>query len=449
MSHRCCDRRNFLKLLGVAGGSLLATRLMTPEMVLAQSVSGGSGKNLILINLTGGCDGLQLISYANGVLADTLSGLRPTIGVPRAQLLQPFNGNGISSPIGLHPAMQPLLSTIATHGRVIQKYGILADVGRSHDLCQLIMDLGASQSSPSQKGFMAKFADQLNFQLFQYWGFSDSLNGFGFNTDNAVPLVVRDLDSLSIGDIWSSWGAGDNQQVRDARHLLLEAELGGDQIKERYKKARVTVSNALLRIRTDFSTQKVGSNSAGNYDDTSFGRSLKDTARVLKAKYQATSLGLADKTTAISLAQGGYDHHSGINDPENDGNFPKLVGSLANNLAVLIEDLKSFGGWEKTAIVLFSEFGRTNHENGAAGRGSVGTDHGWGSNTLVLGGAVNPGVSGDNPTSTELLDNEIDALIPTTDYRDIFSDVFRWIGVEPKAIFDDAAYIPKGLGLFN
>ena len=448
MSTRCWDRRDFIKLLGAGAGSLLASQLMTPQMIMAQSVSSGSGKNLILINLNGGCDGLQLISYANGILADTISGLRPTIGTPRAQLLQPFSGVGGSSTVGLHPALQPLLSTIAAHGRIIQKYGILADVGRSHDLCQLIMDLGVTESTPSQKGFMAKFADQLNFQLFQYWGFSDSLSGFGFNTDTAVPLVISDLESLNIGDLWSSWGGGDNQQIRDTRQLLLEAEVGGDQIKDRYKKARTTVSNALVRIRSDISVQVVGSNLAGNYDDTSLGRALKDTARVLKAKYQATALGLADKTTAISLAQGGYDHHSGINDPNADGNFPNLVASLAKNLSVLIEDLKSFGGWEKTAIVLFSEFGRTNYENGTTGEGTVGTDHGWGSNTLVLGGSINAGISGDYPTASELIDNDINALVPTIDYRDIFSDVFRWIGVEPKAIFDEVGYTPKNLGLF-
>jgi uncharacterized protein (DUF1501 family) len=447
-SQACCNRREFLKLLGAAGGSILASQFIAPEMVLAQSAGSGSGKNLILINLNGGCDGLQLVSYSGGALADTISGLRPTISTPRAQLLSPFSSGGIASPIGLHPAMQPLLQTIATHGRIIQKYGILADVGRSHDLCQLIMDLGASQSSPSQKGFMAKFADELNFQLFQYWGFSDSLDSFGFNTDSAVPLVVNGLDSLSIGDIWSSWGEGDNQQVRNTRELLLEAELGGDPVRDRYKKARTTISNALVKIRTDFSIQVVGNNSSGNYDDSPLGKSLKDTARVLKAKYQIGSLGLASKTTAISLAQGGYDHHSGINDPESDGNFPKLVSSLAKNLAVFVEDLKSFGGWEKTAIVVFSEFGRTNYQNGSIGESNVGTDHGWGSNTFVLGGAVTPGVSGDYPTTAELVDDDINALVPTTDYRDIFSDVFRWIGVEPKAVFDEAGYSPKSLGLF-
>ena len=448
MSSNCCDRRDFLKLLALGGASILSSGLLTPEMLLAQSTSNGSGKNLILINLNGGCDGLMMLPYTNGALADALSGLRPTIATPRAQLLQPFNASGISSPLGLHPAMQPLLSTIATHGRIIQKYGILADVGRSHDLCQMIMDLGVSQSTPSQKGFMAKFADQLNFQLFQYWGFSDSLNGYGFNTDSAVPLVINDLESLSIGDIWSSWGAGDNQQVQETRTLLLEAEVGGEAVKERYNKARNTVTNALVRIRSDFSTQTVGNNSAGNYDETSLGSSLRDTARVLKAKYEATSLGLSYKTTAISLAQGGYDHHSGINDAENDGNFPKLVASLAKNLSVLVEDLKSFGGWDKTAIVLFSEFGRTNYQNGATGQGSVGTDHGWGSNTLVLGGAIKPGVSGDYPTVSELMDDDMNAMIPTTDYRDIFSDIFRWIGVEPKAIFDDPGYNPRRLGFF-
>jgi uncharacterized protein (DUF1501 family) len=444
MTNRTYNRRDFLKVLGGAGASLFAIQSLNPQLVLAQSAGNGSGKNMILINLSGGCDGLQLMSFANGQLADAISGLRPTISIPRNQLIQPFSGAGLSTQIGLHPAMQPLLSTISQSGRLIQKYGILNDVGRSHDVCSLIMDLGASKSTPSQKGFMAKFADELNFQLFQYWGFSDSLDSFGFNTERAVSLVLRDLDSLSIGDLWSSWGGGDNNQLNETRQLLLEAEYEGDPIRDRYKKARKTLSSALLRIRSDFSTQTVG-----KYDASSIGSSLKDAAKVLKAKYQTPALGLSGKTTAISLVQGGYDHHSAINNPQDDNNFSKLIGALATNLAVFVEDLKSFGAWDKTAIVVYSEFGRTTYQNGSAGEASVGTDHGWGSNTFVLGGGVSPGISGDYPTVSELNDNDTNALIPTLDYRDIFSEIFTWIGVQPKAIFDEPGYAPKKIGLFN
>jgi uncharacterized protein (DUF1501 family) len=98
-------------------------------------------------------------------------------------------------------------------------------------------------------------------------------------------------------------------------------------------------------------------------------------------------------------------------------------------------------------IVLYSEFGRTIRENGWSGDGSVGSDHGHGSNTMVIGGPVTAGAVGDPPTAEELGDNGYNAIKPKIDYRDVFSEAIRWIGVDPKVVFDDPGYSVTRLGL--
>ena len=104
---------------------------------------------------------------------------------------------------------------------------------------------------------------------------------------------------------------------------------------------------------------------------------------------------------------------------------------------------------DKTVVVLYSEFGRTCYQNGTPGQPSVGTDHGHGSNTLVFGGPVSAGVVGASPSASELRDSDYNAVLPKVDFRDIFSDVLRWLGVTPGEIFDDPSYHSSALGLFD
>jgi len=65
-----------------------------------------------------------------------------------------------------------------------------------------------------------------------------------------------------------------------------------------------------------------------------------------------------------------------------------------------------------------------------------------------LGESVGAGVYGDVRSAIELSNVEMNALFPTTAYRDNFSEIFQWVGVPPKEIFDEPDYSPKSLGLF-
>ena len=441
-------RRSFLKGVTKGLGAVAAASVLDPTFLLAQSTQAGIGNNLILINLAGGCDGLMLYPYYEGPAAIELRRIRPTIDPTDGQILRVFSQNGVASKLGLHPSFAPLQSAISNSGAIVQKYGIVTDPGRSHDLCSQIIDLGVGSPSPSSRGFMARFADRQNLQLFQYWGFSQSAGYFAFNTERAIPLVVESLDEFALKDLWRAWGDFDAQFIAETRSALTSLETPTSSLQERYRRSLAAVDNAVLTVRNDVASQAVGMNPAGHYSQGPIGRGLRDAAKVLKAKETRASLGGADKLTTIYLTQGGYDHHSDITNPDNESNFATLTQSLATNLAVFIQDLKAVGAWNKTAIVLFSEFGRTTHENGTVGNVSVGTDHGWGSATLVLGGSVRAGVYGDVPTAGELANEEVNALVPTTDYRDIFSEIFQWVGVPPKEIFDEPDYSPKSLGLF-
>ena len=78
-----------------------------------------------------------------------------------------------------------------------------------------------------------------------------------------------------------------------------------------------------------------------------------------------------------------------------------------------------------------SDFGRTLTSNGR------GSDHGWGGNAMVMGGAVQGGqLYGHFPEQVE--DNPLDLnrgrFLPTTATDAMYAEVSRWMGVAPESL---------------
>ncbi|KAL3941801.1 MAG: hypothetical protein SGARI_000470, partial [Bacillariaceae sp.] len=69
------------------------------------------------------------------------------------------------------------------------------------------------------------------------------------------------------------------------------------------------------------------------------------------------------------------------------------LADVNENLKWFCEQLKADGLWENTTIVVASEFARTITPNNNAG-----SDHAWGGNYIMMGGAVKGGrVVGEFP----------------------------------------------------
>ena len=108
---------------------------------------------------------------------------------------------------------------------------------------------------------------------------------------------------------------------------------------------------------------------------------------------------------------GGWDHHSdqgGI-----AGSQAALLALVDQAIGAFETDAKLNGWWDKLTICIFTEFGRKTFENGSAG-----TDHGWGSSMVVLGGGVNGGIKGPEITAEDFQDEWLTQHI---DFRNPFS----------------------------
>ena len=90
------DRRDFLKFSALA----VAATTGMPGFLARAAAQAGGYKTLVVIQLTGGNDGLNtLVPYSNGAYYAA----RPTIAIPSKDVLT------LGPDLGMHPALKPLM----------------------------------------------------------------------------------------------------------------------------------------------------------------------------------------------------------------------------------------------------------------------------------------------------------------------------------------------------
>jgi uncharacterized protein (DUF1501 family) len=147
------------------------------------------------------------------------------------------------------------------------------------------------------------------------------------------------------------------------------------------------------------------------YPQSTFGRQLRDIAKVIKA-----NRGL--EVTALDY--GGWDHH--INEGPIDGQLGKNLADVSASVGAFVNDLGP-AAMEHVLILIMSEFGRTVKENG-----NRGTDHGHGGFMLAVGGRLNGKKVYGKWTGLE--DNQLyqSRDLPVhTDFRDVFAETLKGV----------------------
>jgi uncharacterized protein (DUF1501 family) len=162
-------------------------------------------------------------------------------------------------------------------------------------------------------------------------------------------------------------------------------------------------------------------------------------ARLIEAGHRAAPGGFGMRRQIFFCQVGGYDLHSGQTDAPVGGSV--LNGAHSNLFAELSQCMNAFQSAmdqigtlhgdpsfaQRVTAFTCSDFGRTFPANGQ------GSDHGWGSHHLIMGGAVHGQqtygifptltVGGPDDTSTG-------RWIPTTACDQYFSTLATWFGVD-------------------
>lgn len=133
------------------------------------------------------------------------------------------------------------------------------------------------------------------------------------------------------------------------------------------------------------------------------------------AKMAANIIAAPDGPRIAVMEAGGWDTHQGQGTTQ--GPLAFLLDNLDKGVKAMREVLAPV--WDRTAILFFTEFGRT-----VAPNGSGGTDHGIASVAFLAGGAVSGGrVLGQWPGLKPGALYEGRDLAPTTDLRAVFKGV--------------------------
>ncbi len=179
---------------------------------------------------------------------------------------------------------------------------------------------------------------------------------------------------------------------------------------------------------------------------------LAMVARLIKVR---AALGQNRNVFFVSL--GGFDTHA---TQMADNTQPRLLRRVSRALGAFYKALEEMSLENNVTTFTMSEFGRTLNSNGD------GSDHGWGSVSLVMGGAINnAGALNSGGRLVGLFPSQVlngvdsfsrGQMIPTTSADSVASTLASWMGVSPAnlaTIFPHLANFPTGtpynLGFMN
>ncbi len=383
------DRRDFLKTC--ATGMLTAGLVPGARLAFAE-VAANSYDTLVIVYLRGGCDGLSLLTPISGNDRGFYEAARPNLRVP-------VSGNGAALPLansasanatwGLHPRAAAL-NTIYQAGRmaVVIGAGMPAPVTRSHFDAQQTMEYGTPGSTGISSGWLTRHLASANLPA----NITIPALSAGSITANSLIASTESVTMGNGGDFRidsSAWNWNSRDRYVDGNGNI-NAPAGFQGLVERLPElwagnspleasGRQTL-DALSIMRTINFQNYVAANGA-TYPNTGIGNQLKMIAQLLKA-----NLGM--RVAALDL--GGWDTHNDQGVPTSTYDpFGNNVEQLSAGLAAFYRDLNGTGAnnfAQRTNIIVMSEFGRRLRANG-----SNGTDHGYGSVMLALGGSVNGG----------------------------------------------------------
>ena len=383
-------RRHFLKHAGAIGAGAALAQL---GALAARAQTANDYKALVCIFLYGGNDGnntvvpIDTAGYANYLAA------RATIALPQATLLPLVEANGTAA-FGLHPALGGANGLQAMWNA--QNLAIVTNVGTlvtpltkseylnsttikpqslfSHIDQQLQWQASIS-SAPSSTGWGGRLADQLA----------------SLNTGASIPSMIstvgnnlfvtgRATQSLTIPTSGFFGLSGyDSSAGAVARLSALQALLGIDRGTALVDAAQdvmtgaIQSSGVLNPILTNTTTTVSGYFSALT---TNIAQQLLAVAKVIEAR---TSLGTTRQVFLVSL--GSFDTHSDEINVQNT-----LFGQLGPAIKAFHDSMTAIGAGGSVTSFTLSDFSRTYQANTNGG-----TDHAWGSNHFVAGGAVKGG----------------------------------------------------------
>lgn len=393
------NRRRFLKCAAAGGVAYAFGR--TPQAVSAATFSSSAAladyKALVCVFLFGGNDSFNMVVPRSAAEYGAYATSRQNLAIAQASLL-PIDSL-VPDPNGALHGLHPSMSAVAT-------------LFEQDEVCAIVANLGPLIEPTTKDQYQAK-ATRLPPQLFSHndqqdqWhalkGEATLKSGWGgriadaLTAPSAVPPLSQSLAvnlSLSGQTLFQAgatsvpytmgatgpvpfFGLEGTDAYTLARRAAFESILRANygtvyerayaSVQQRALQGAATINDALSSVRSPNAAPF-----ATAFPTTPLGQQLKTVAELIAVRDR-----LQVSRQIFFVATGGFDTHDAQVQDQ-----PQLLGNLSNSLAAFYRATVELGIASSVTTFTQSDFGRTLTSNGD------GTDHAWGGNQLVIGGAV-------------------------------------------------------------
>lgn len=433
------SRREFLGQASCAGigGTALFSTLLTLRLAnsLAAQSTPTDYKALVCLFLAGGNDSFNMLVPTTSAEYAAYAAARGNLALARETLLQISPSNLGGRTLGIHPSM--------TEVRDLFNAGRLAFVSNVGSLVRptTMADYRANRYRPVS---LYSHADQI-----KQWQtcLPDRRTAVGWGGRAAD--IIKSLNAPSMVSMNISL-SGQNTFLTGERSFTYSIGAAGATVLTGYD---ITARNNLTALRTAAADSLLEADYRSLFEK-SYGNSTRDAvdayyefssaltgtalatatpannslannlAMIAKVAASAGRLGARRQIFFVQL--GGWDHHDEV-----VNNQLTMLRTVSQAVGFFWEALGELGLRDQLALFTASDFGRTLTSNGN------GSDHAWGGNHFVLGGAVAGGrVAGNRdqgyyPDLQRLaeIDTGQGRLIPGVAVDEYARDLLSWFGV--------------------
>lgn len=394
-------RRDFFKNTALASGAFLIPSFLKPLEALAAPALTAH-KNLVIIQLSGGNDGLNtIVPYG----MDTYYRKRKSIALPARDLIR------LNDIQGMNPNMDALREIYDQGWMSIVNSVGYPNPDRSHFRSMDIWQTASNADEYLTTGWIGRYLD------------ASCLAGEPYRAievDDSISLAMKGekIKGIAVKDAGSLYNNTRDPFFRELAGLHSD-HLTEDNMGYLYKTMIESYSSAAYI----HNTSKIYK-STMEYPQTVFANQLKTVARFIGS-------GLSTRVYYLSLS--GFDTHTGQLDQQG-----RLLKQYSEGLSCFLKELKMNNTLDSTLVMTFSEFGRRVEQNA-----SNGTDHGTANNVFLFGGKLKKkGLFNDAPDLTNLDNGDLKYQI---DFREIYASLLnKWLEVNDDTVLDTKF---AGLGL--
>ncbi len=432
------DRRDFLRTSGAAAAA--AALAGTPGLAYTQVVGTAAPfddyRALVCVFLHGGNDSFNMLVPNTDAEYNVYAASRQNLAIAKEDLLpiNPLSLTPGSEAFGLHPMMgrmQTLFEAgnaafVANIGPLVEPTTKIEYENRSVKLPSQLFSHNDQQSQwnslkgagTSKTGWAGRIADLIRANVAnQKMATNASLYGTSLfqSADETIAYVMGPTGPLQFEGFSTD---PDNILFDQRRAFQRVVEAQYDSIYERgFADIQARAIDAADSVSIAIRDAEASGAISTLFPNSPLGRQLETVAKLIYSRRQ-----LDMQRQVFFVGIGGFDSHDNQNQ-----NQPGLLGGISDAMAAFYDATFEIGTADSVTTFTQSDFGRTLTSNGD------GTDHAWGGNQIVLGGAVNGrDIYGSYPVLEIGGGDDVGGgrMIPTASADQFAATLARWFGID-------------------